>query len=279
MIYYQWILGAYSHIAANILKKNLKLDEQEIQWKKSFDLVWQCLKDKDFAVLPIENSYAGTIHINIYNFLKYNYKIIWEIYLPINHFLLTKNKVDLKHIKKAYSHPQALSQCQLFLKKNNIEAIEYIDTSKSAEFVSKSKDDDIAAIASELAWKIYNLNVVEKNIQDQDWNTTRFLIVTKSLTKNTINYNLNYQNLQRKVSIIFKAKHIPVSLYKCLWAFATNNINLTKIESIPSYQDKFHYLFWLDFEWKLSDLQVKNALEELDFFTDEIQILWEYWVI
>ncbi len=275
-IYYQWIAWAYSHIASKIAKKDFLQEntkkESDIIGLPNFSDVRASIEDWDLWILPIENSYAGSIHINLYNFLKYDFIIIWEIYLPINHQLLAKTN-DISKIKFAYSHPQALSQCQNFLKKNNIQPIEYIDTSKAAEFVSENKEENISSISSNLAWELYNLETIKSGIQDQDGNTTRFFVITRKKSQNLF---LEKEKEKKKISIIFQSKHIPSALYKCLWAFATNNINLTKIESLPSYKDKFHYYFRLDFEWNLEDEKVKWALNELKYFTNDIKILGEY---
>ena len=117
---------------------------------------------------------------------------------------------------------------------------------------------------------IHNLNILDTNIQDQKWNNTRFAIIVpkKSIIK--------YYNKSNKVSILFETKDIPASLYKCLWAFATNDINLTKIESMPNLENPFSYLFYIDFEWKLLDKKVENMFKELNFFVENVKILGEY---
>jgi prephenate dehydratase len=125
-------------------------------------------------------------------------------------------------------------------------------------------------IASSLAGEIYWLNKISEDIQDQNWNTTRFFLVTPKNSK------LEFEIKQNKTSIIFETKNIPASLYKCLWAFATNHINLTKIEGMPSFKGAFSYIFWIDFEWNIQESNVINSLEELKFFTKEIKVLWEY---
>lgn len=269
-IYYQWELWAYSHIVSEMIWVQNKIDKKNIIWLPNFWKVWDNIDENSIWVLPIENSYAGSIHENMYKFLRFNHKVIWEIELDIRHCLLSKGK-DISKIKKVYSHPQALSQCYDFLKSYSIEAISYMDTSSAARMVSENNDESIAAIASREASAIYGLNIIQENIQDQIGNTTRFFVVTSK--KN--NENLNIKKAW-KTTIIFKARNIPASLYKCLWAFATNWINLTKIESLPSLKDRFTYMFWLDFEGNSNDEKVKNALSELQFFTKEYFIIWEY---
>ena len=120
------------------------------------------------------------------------------------------------------------------------------------------------------SWEIYWLNILDKNIQDQNWNTTRFFIITNKDSK------IKFKNKSNMTSILFEARNIPASLYKCLWAFATNNVNLTKIESLTNPNSPFTYLFWLDFEGNLKDENVWKSLEELKFFTKSIKVLGEY---
>lgn len=266
---YQWIPWAYSNIACLKIKDLINIDIKEIIWLESFNSVWEKIDVNNIWIIPIENSYAWNIHENLYNFIRFKHKVIWQINLEVNHCLLSKeNKIS--DIKEVYSHPQALNQCYEYLKKNNIKAISYSDTASAANMVKNSSQKWIWAIASDIAWEIYWLNILDKSIQDQNWNTTRFLIIADKNSK------VKFKNKANKVSILFEAKNIPASLYKCLWAFATNNVNLTKIESLPSLKDPFSYLFWLDFEWNLSDENVIKSLDELKFFTKNIKILGEY---
>ena len=268
-ILFQWEPWAYSHEASNIIKNSLNTKIDSIEWKIDFLSVWEEIQNWNIWVLPVENGYAWSIHENLYYFLRYDYEIIWEYNLSINHCLLSLEN-DIKNIKEVYSHPQALSQCHNFLKNNNFQAKKFSDTAWAAKYISENKLKNSASISSKTAAKLYNLNIIKENIQDQKWNTTKFFIITKKGS------NITYKNKVWKISIIFEARNIPASLYKCLWAFATNNINLTKIESMPNLKDPFSYLFFLTFEWKLNEPQVKKALEELEFFTNFIKILGEY---
>lgn len=268
-IYYQWNPWSYMNIASKEIAKKLDISIDDYIWKPEFLDVWESICDDWVWVLAIENSYMWSIHPNIYNFLKYDFKIIWEYYLEIKHCICSLEN-DISEIKEVYSQMPALEQCHKYLKEKNIKAKEFSDTALSAKYISEKWLKWVWAICSEEAAKIYWLNIIEKNIADQKWNTTRFIIVANKNTK------LEYKNISNKTSIIFEAKDIPSSLYKCLWAFATNNINLKKIESMPSYQWSFSYYFWLEFEWNLNNEKIKKAIEELDFFTKKIRILWEY---
>lgn len=268
-IYYQWEPWAYSNLASLIVKDNLDVKVEDIVWLPDFLAVWKSIDENSIWVLPVENSTAWSIHENLYNFLRYDFKIIWEVALEINHCLLS-NESDISKIKEAYSHPQALSQCYNFLKSNNIKATPKFDTAGSAKMLKDEKLLWVWAVASKLAWEIYWLNVVKENIQDLSWNTTRFFVVVPKNSK------IIFKDKKEKTSIIFQARNIPASLYKCLWAFATNHVNLTKIESMPSFKDAFSYIFWIDIDGSVNDENVKNSLQELEFFTNEIKILGEY---
>ncbi|PIE85501.1 hypothetical protein CSA08_01665 [Candidatus Gracilibacteria bacterium] len=268
-IYYQGNPGSYMNIASLEIEKGLNVEITEIKGKPEFIDVWKSIGKESIGVLAIENSYMGSIHPNLYAFLRYDYKIIGEYYLPINHCLCSK-ETDIKKIKKAYSQLPALDQCYNYLKEKNIFPVAFSDTALSAKYISETDEKGLGAICSERAAKIYNLNILEKNIQDQQGNNTRFAIIVPK--ENGIEYNLK----SNKVSILFEAKNIPASLYKCLGAFATNNVNLTKIESLPSGSGYFSYYFWLDFKGSLKDENVKKALEELKFFTSSLKVLGEY---
>ena len=268
-IYYQWEPWAYSHLASKQVEKLLNKKVNKVEWKLDFLSVWEEIEKWNIWVLPVENGYAGSIHENLYYFLRYDYKIIWEFDLEVKHCLLSL-ETDIKNVKQVFSHPQALSQCHNFLKNNNIRPQNFSDTAAAARYISENNLEWVWTIASSLAWEIYWLNILKENIADQEANTTKFFIVAKK------NEKINFKNKSNKVSIIFEARDIPASLYKCLWAFATNWVNLTKIESMPNLKNPFSYIFFLSFEWQLKDENIKKALEELDFFTNSIKILWEY---
>ncbi len=267
-IYYQWHEWAYSHITA--LKVQNKYNLKDIKWLFSFkDMFDEVIKNNGIWIVPIENSYAGSVHENFYNLVNYDVKIIWEHYLEIEHCLVSTSN-DVKTIKYAYSHYQALMQCENYLKTHNIEAKVFGDTAWAAKHVKEKNNPEYAGISSELAWKIYWLNILEKWINDQKWNNTRFFIIVKKET------DLEAFSNHNKMSMVFKVKDMPAVLYKCLGAFATRNINLTRIESLPTKEKQFEYMFWIDLEKPENENTLKWALNELSFFAKEIKILWEY---
>lgn len=270
-IYHLGTQGAWSHLVATKIVKLIDKKVDNIIWYSWFSAIWEHIeKGRWIAVLPIDNSYAGTIHENLYKFLRYEAEIIGEYNLEIEYSLMSNHK-KIGEIKKVYAHQQWLSQCYDFIKKNKFETVPFSDNGGAAQKVSKYEDGGwSAALAPSYAAKIYNLNILKDNIRDQKWNTTRFFIVIPKWKK------VLYKKKANKTTLLFSIKSVPAALYKCLWAFATNNINLTKIESLPSLKDPFTYIFWLDFEWNPKEKHVQNALHELLFFTDYVKILGTY---
>jgi len=265
-IYYWWVEWAYSHIVGNFYWE--KLGIKDVEWVKNFKEVFEEIIKWNYWIIPIENSYAGSVYENFFNLSKYDVKIYDEYYLDINHCLVSTSS-NISSIKKVFSHYQALMQCENYLNKNNLTQESYLDTAWSAAYIKELQNSEFWAICSEFAGEIYWLNILEKNIEDQSGNTTRFFLVGQ-----------NWLNLwlekKWKISLIFKAKSVPAVLYKCLGAFATRNINLTKIESLPAKENPFEYMFWIDLDGRLDSVEVKWALEELKFFTTDIRILWDY---
>jgi len=272
-VYYQWIIWSYSFVASDTVSKhlNIKIHNEDIIWLSSFGEVWKLVSNNNDAiwVLPIENSYAGSVHENVYNFLDYNNIIFGEYDMPIDHCLLSNEK-SIFDIKQVYSHRQALSQCQDFIKKQWFEPIKYQDTALSAKYISSNNISNAWAIASSMAWQLYGLNILAKHIQDQEWNTTKFILIKNK------NNKCNYKIKKNKISILFSVKDKPASLYKCLGSFATNWINLTKIESMSDKSDLFSYMFFISLNWKMSDKNIQDSLEEMKFWTTSLNILWEY---
>jgi len=268
-ISYQGEKGAYSYSASLQVAKRLAIPEENIAGFPDFSSVWKRISDEGIGVLPIENSYAGSIHENLYNFVRYDHKIVGEIHLEINHALLSL-ETDISVVKRAYSHPQALAQCHDFLVAHGIEPIPSEDTAGSAKMIAERGERGVAAVASEIAGEVYGLHALARGIQDQKGNTTRFFVVVPRSS------DIRYSEKATKTSILFETRDIPGALYKCLGAFATNGVNLSKIESLPSLKDPFTYTFWVDFHGTGEDTNVHHALDELRFFTQSVNILGEY---
>ena len=261
-------LGAYSHIAANKLYK-----DADIKTCSTFEETFKhAFNDPSYKiVIPIENSLAGRVADIHYLLPKYKLQIHGEYFLPVEHNLLGKPGTKIQDIKYVRSHAQAISQCQNIIVKRKFKSIISVDTAGSAKDLAEGNDKSIAAIASDLSAKMYNLTVLEKNIEDEKGNVTRFLIMGKNIEQP------EYKNDKKFItSCIFRVKSEPSSLYKCLGGFATNQVNLTKLESFSVKNTFDQANFYLDLEGHLDQPGVKKAMEELGFHTETLDILGVY---
>ena len=261
-------LGAYSHIAVEKLYK-----DAEIKTCATFeDTFKQAYNDPAYKiVIPIENSLAGRVADIHYLLPKYKLQIHGEHFQPVEHNLLCKQDATLEDIKFVRSHAQAIGQCQNLINKKNFKPIISADTAGSAKDLAEGSDKSIAAIASEMSAKIYNLKILEKNIEDEKGNVTRFLIMGKNIQQPEFSKNKNFIT-----SCIFRVKSEPSALYKCLGGFATNQVNLTKLESFSVKNTFDQANFYLDLEGHIEQPGVKKALEELGFHTETLDILGIY---
>jgi chorismate mutase/prephenate dehydratase len=220
----------------------------------------------EFGVVPIENSNEGVISYTLDMFMDYDLKIAAEVMLEISHNLLSKSG-DKSKIKKVYSNPQATAQCSRWLESNliGIPIFESTSTARAAEIASQ--DDEAAAIASELAAKVYDLHFVEKNIGDSKHNFTRFLVISKEYTQKTG---------RDKTSILFSIKDRPGALHDILSPFKKSRINLTKIESRPSKRKAWEYIFFVDMEGHIDDRKVRKAIDNIKDSCLYVKILGSY---
>ena len=261
-------LGAYSHIAVEKLYK-----DADIKTCTTFEETFkQAYNDPRYKiVIPIENSLAGRVADIHYLLPKYKLQIHGEYFLTVEHNLLGKPEANMDDIKYVRSHSQAISQCQNIITKNNFQPIISVDTAGSAKDLAEGKDKTIAAIASDLSAKMYNLKILQKNIEDDSGNVTRFLIMGKNIEQP------EYEKKKKYItSCIFRVKSEPSALYKCLGGFATNQVNLTKLESFSVKNTFDQANFYLDLEGHLEQTGVKKALEELGFHTETLDILGVY---
>jgi chorismate mutase/prephenate dehydratase len=221
-----------------------------------------------YGILPIENSSTGGI-TDVYDLLnKYDFKIVGEVCLKVNHNLLAIKGASIDDITEVYSHSQALSQCNEFLKsKKSWAQVPYCNTAKSAEFVCNSKDKFKAAIGSRRAAALYDLNILARNINSNSKNITRFIIISK---------NIEINNECNKTSVIFVTPHRSGSLYNILRHFSEKNLNLLKIESRPIWDKPWEYFFYIDFEGNLNENTVKEAMIEIKKASSYFKILGNY---
>ncbi len=221
----------------------------------------------DFGVVPIENSIEGVVNYTIDMFFDTELKISGEIYLPINlHLLSMESSKD--NIKKVYSHRHALAQCKRWLSENlpDAQVVEVSSTAKAAELASC--EPACAAVASEAAALMHDLNIIEKNIQDISKNLTRFLVVGKKDAEEPTGKD--------KTSIMFGTKHISGALFNALKPFALYDVNLSKIESRPVKKRPWEYVFFVDIEGHRKEERVFKALKELAEQTAFLKILGSY---
>ena len=267
-IAFQGELGAYSHIAINEL-----FDNPEIKTCATFEETFKvAFENEDYKiVIPLENSLAGRVADIHYLLPKYKLQIHAEHFQKVEHNLLAKQNTKLEDIKFVRSHSQAIGQCQKIIMENKYKTIISADTAGSAKELSDGKDNSIAAIASKLSAKIYKLKILKENIEDEKGNVTRFLIMGKNVLQP------EYKNEKKYITTcIFRLKSEPAALYKSLGGFATNQVNMTKLESFSVKNTFAQTNFYLDFEGHLEEKSVQNAMEELGFHTESLDILGVY---
>jgi prephenate dehydratase len=264
---FQGEVGAYSEIAC---KKYFGSDVKTVPCFNFEDNFTNLKNGKaEYAVLPIENSLYGSVYETYDLLIKYNYPIIGELYLQINHNLIAKKNLKLSDIKKIYSHPQALGQCSNFLRSlKNIQVLPAYDTAGAAKIASEEEDKKTAAIASSEAASLYKLKVIKRSIQNNAENYTRFIVVSKKEKRNKVS--------SPKSSICFALKSIPGALFKALSVFALREIDLVKIESRPIPNKPFQYLFYVDLNGSLKEDKLSHALKNLEEITESIIRLGTY---
>ena len=265
---FQGELGAYSHIAINELFK-----DAEIRTCSTFEETFKfAFENEDYKiVIPLENSLAGRVADIHYLLPKYNLQIHAEHFQKVEHNLLAKKNTNLEDIKYVRSHAQAIGQCQKIIMDNKYKTIISADTAGSAKELADGKDNSIAAIASKLSAQIYNLKILKENIEDEKGNVTRFLIMGKNVQQPEFQKGKKYIT-----TCIFRLKSEPAALYKSLGGFATNQVNMTKLESFSVKNTFAQTNFYLDFEGHIEEKPVQNAMEELGFHTESLDILGVY---
>ncbi len=263
---FQGVNGAYSEQAG----KNLFPDALSLSCS-TFEEMFEKVKSgkADVAIVPIENSLAGRVADTQRLIPDSNLKITSEYFFEVNHNLIGIKGAKLSDIKRIRSHEQGLAQCRKKIINLNKEMIIEADTAGSAKKISELNNIEDAAIASELAAKIYDLDILLSNFQDEKNNVTRFLVMQNDL--------LDYSGSKNLITtLVFTVRSIPAALYKCLGGFASNGVNITKLESYIHPQGFDVAQFYIDFEGSPDDDSVKLALEEMKFFCKELKILGVY---
>lgn len=222
----------------------------------------------DYGVLPIENSLTGSINDNYDLIRKYGFYIVGETAVPVSQCLMALPGTQMEDIKKVYSHPQGLAQSSdFFFNHRSMEPMPYKDTAMAARYVERSKDQSKAAIASPLAAKLYHLDILQANIQNDKSNKTRFMVISKELIIKDDN---------DKVSVIFTLPHEVGTLYNMLQIIQQSQINLVRIESRPIKSQNWQYYFYIDFEGNINEERIKRALVKMRANSTTLRILGNY---
>ena len=262
-IAYQGIPGSYSESCAKQM-----YPECETISCKTFDECFEKAKQDNSirSIIPESNKTTGNIGVE-YLIFKYRLNIYAEHFFPIKHNLLGIKGSNLDSIKDVYSHAQALSQSSKFIKKNSLIENVRADTSGSAKYISDTNDKTKAAIASKLSAKIYNLEILKEDIQDEKNNVTRFLLMGKEI------YQPELKDENYITSFLFKLKSKPAALYSALSGFAINGVNMTKLQSFPEKNSFSSFFFLCDIEGHIDDQKIKNSLEELGLHCEDMHVL------
>ncbi|MCH9813697.1 MAG: prephenate dehydratase [Epsilonproteobacteria bacterium] len=267
-IAYQGVKGAYSEQAC----KNAYPHLTPIACDTFQEAMWLVEQgDVDIAMIPLENSTAGRVE-EIYRLIpKMALHVIGEHFEPVVHCLIGVNGAHTDDLKYVASHPQALAQCHNNIISLGLKADAKLDTAGSAKELSESGDISRSAIASKLAAEIYGLDVLQEHFEDIQGNTTRFFVLSRKKFIPTFNKDKSYIT-----SLIFQVRDIPSSLYKALGGFATNGVNLLKIESYMGTTTLDGSQFHIDIDGHIEARPLRLALEELAFFAEDVRVLGTY---
>jgi len=266
IIAFQGEPGAYSEIAARAIYGPQITSLPCATFQDAFEAVEK--GDANAAVIPLENSLAGSIHQSYDLLLEHQLHIIAEHVQRISHCLIAHPGVELDQVKRVYSHPQALAQCARSIEKLGIpQAIASYDTAGSVRLIRDQGLRDAAAIASALAAEIYGMTILQRNLEDEKANYTRFAVLAPEPVT---------PDGPSKTSICFAGKNEPGLLFKCLSAFALRDIDLTKIESRPIRGVPWQYVFYLDFAGSLEDERCRRAIDHLTEMTTFLRVFGSY---
>jgi prephenate dehydratase len=239
--------------------------------RASFEAVFDAVSsgDADCGVIPVENSLAGSIHRNYDLLLRYDLTIVGEVQIRIAHHLIALPGVSLADVRRVYSHPQALAQCEQSLDKllPHVERVPTYDTAGSVNMLREEGIRDGAAIASRRAADFYEMSVLRDDLEDDPENYTRFLVLSQDAV---------IPDGAAKTSIVFAMDNVPGALFKSLAVFALRDIDLTKIESRPLQGKRWQYFFYIDFAGSVHETHCRNALNHLQEITSFFRVLGSY---
>lgn len=263
---YQGVEGAYAHAAAIQYFGETADFRHVCQWEDAMKAIRD--GEADYAVLPIENSSAGMVSDNYDLLVRYDNYIVGETFLPVNHMLLGLPEAGLQDIRTVVSHPQGLMQCSAYLNGHQEwKQISVENTAVAARKILNDHDVTQAAVASEIAGKLYGLKTLESRISNQKDNTTRFIILSR---------HPYYREEAGKISLCFEVAHRSGSLYNLLGNIIYNNLNMFMIQSRPIPDRNWEYRFFVDIEGNLSEASVRNAIKGISEEAACVKILGNY---
>ena len=266
VIAYQGEPGAYSHLACHEMQPGMTPLACA-----TFEEVYQKVSDgeADYAMVPVENSLAGRVADNHHLLPESGLHIIGEHFLRINHKLLGVRGATEEDLKEVFSHIHALGQCRTLLRTLNVRGHMYHDTAGAARHIAEMQDKSMGALASKLSAEIYDLDILREEAEDADHNTTRFLLMSReAATPEKGNGTM--------MSFVFQVRNVPAALYKAMGGFATNGVNMTKLESYQIEGSFAASQFYAEIEGHPDERSVQLALEELGFFSNSLKILGVY---
>ena len=256
--------GAYSEAAAKRFSPNA-----EVMPCRTFEEVFAAVADgrASRGILPMENSVGGSIHRNYDLLLEHELPIVAEVELPVDHCLLARPGTQQADLRAVYSHPQALAQCEEYLRRlGNVEIIAVYDTAGGAKMVAEGGRPDTGAIASRRAAEVFGLEVLADAVQDYASNVTRFVLVSRTA----------HETDADKTSLVFALKSTPGALFRALSCFALRDINLTKLESRPIRGRPWEYMFYTDIDIGREAFAYGRAVTQLGEFTQWVRTLGSY---
>jgi prephenate dehydratase len=267
IVAFQGERGAYSEAAAVVHFGEAVQPLPCATFEAVFDAVTEGSAEQ--GIIPVENSLAGSIHRNYDLLLRYDLKIVGEVQIRIAHQLIALSGVDMGDVRRVYSHPQALAQCEHSLDKllPEAERVPTYDTAGSAKMLREEDVREGAAIASQRAAEIYDMVILRDDLQDNPENYTRFCILSQEAS---------VPDSAAKTSIVFSMDNVPGALFKSLAVFALRDIDLTKIESRPLQGKPWQYLFYIDFAGSIHETHCRNALNHLQEITGFFRVLGSY---
>jgi prephenate dehydratase len=268
LIAFQGMPGAYSHLACQA-----QFPRMDVLPCAQFEDAFLAVQKgrARLAMIPVDNSLAGRV-ADIHRLLPHSgLHIVGEHFERVNHHLLAIPGASLKTVKTVFSHVHALGQCRDYMRKHKLTPVVAADTAGAARDIAELDDPSVGAIASKLAGKIYGLKSLASNIEDADHNTTRFLIMSREPAHVRPKKGVKYVT-----TLVFRVRNVPAALYKALAGFATNGVNLTKLES---YMIGGHFAatqFYADVDGHPKDRALELGLEDLRFYSKEVKVLGTY---